>query len=130
MRGAQAFTERFFPSVARFCHEFQYNLRGPAWAVGSCSINYQPTGRGNFPKFHPPNLATDGEKRSVGAFLNFSSEWARRIIVGHKKRLDPDWMLESVIKVYNVTVEENPNQGMLSNSYLVQVCYKIADDLK
>ena len=59
-----------------------------------------------------------------------SSEWARRIIVAHKKGLDPEWMLESVIKVYNVMVEENPNQGMLSNSYLVQVCYKIADDLK
>ena len=50
--------------------------------------------------------------------------------MAHKKRLDPEWMLESVIKVYNVTVEENPNQGMLSNSYIVQVCYKCADELK
>ena len=88
-----------------------------------------------------PNLAAGASFCNLGktffgisepnfALLNCSSEWARRIIVGHKKRLDPDWMLESVIKVYNVTVEENPNQGMLSNSYLVQVCYKIADDLK
>ena len=62
--------------------------------------------------------------------LNFSSEWARRIIVAYKKRLDPEWMLESVIKVYSVMVTENPTPGMLSNSYIVQVCYKIADDLK
>ena len=61
---------------------------------------------------------------------NCSAEWARRIIVAHKKRLDPEWMLESVIKVYSVAADENPNQGMLSNSYLVQVCYKIADDLR
>ena len=61
---------------------------------------------------------------------NFSSEWARRIIVAYKKRLDPEWMLESVIKVYSVMVTENPTPGMLSNSYIVQVCYKIADDLK
>ena len=39
-------------------------------------------------------------------------------------------MLESVIKVYSVMVTENPTPGMLSNSYIVQVCYKIADDLK
>ena len=61
---------------------------------------------------------------------NFSSEWARRIIVAYKKRLDPEWMLESVIKVYSIMVTENPTPGMLSNSYIVQVCYKIADDLK
>ena len=37
-------TERFFHSVARFCPGFQYNLRGPAWAVGSCSISLPAEG--------------------------------------------------------------------------------------
>ena len=33
------YTERFFHSVTMFCYGFQYNLRGPAWAVASCSIS-------------------------------------------------------------------------------------------
>ena len=34
----------FFHSVAMFCHGFQFNLRGPAWAVGSCSISQPAEG--------------------------------------------------------------------------------------
>ena len=36
----------FFHSVAMFCHGFQYNLQGPAWAVDSCSTS--PPTEGTF----------------------------------------------------------------------------------
>ena len=53
------YTERFFHSVTMFCHEFQYNLRGPAWAVGSCSIS--PPAKGTFQKFVLQTLRQSGK---------------------------------------------------------------------
>ncbi len=32
----------------------------------------------------------------------FSPEWARNVLVRHHSRLDPDWLLGSVLKVLEV----------------------------
>ena len=40
----EMFTELFVRSVAMFCYVFQGKLRGPAWAVGSCSVSQSAGG--------------------------------------------------------------------------------------
>ena len=41
----------------------------------------------------------------------FDPGWAREVLVRHKSRLDPDWLLGSVLRVLEVRAEENPNPG-------------------
>ena len=75
----------------------------------------------------------------------FTKEWARRILVDYNQKMDPDWLLGSVLKVIDVMCKENPHpgtfsrihlrinpminfahliSGMLSNSYVTEVYYK------
>ena len=41
----------------------------------------------------------------------FTTEWARKIIVDYTKKTDPDWLLASCVKVFNVNVKDNPHPG-------------------
>ena len=56
-------TELFVPFVAMYWDVFMLELRGPAFAVGSCSI--RPSARGIFQKNHLCNLSTDRMNGSV-----------------------------------------------------------------
>ncbi len=42
---------------------------------------------------------------------NITEEWARRILVAHKSREDPDWLLAAVLKVLEVKATANPTPG-------------------
>lgn len=41
---------------------------------------------------------------------DFNKEWARQILLGHKARTDPGWLLGDMLKVLDVTVTENHEQ--------------------
>ena len=41
----------------------------------------------------------------------FTTDWARRILVDYTQRQDPDWLLASVLKVLEIEVKENPHPG-------------------
>ena len=66
-------TEHFFHSVATFCPGFQYNLRGPAWEVGSCSIS--PPADGTFQDVIFQTLRLSGKNAL------YSNDWVVRIFL-------------------------------------------------
>ena len=41
----------------------------------------------------------------------FDADWAREVLVRHKSRLDPEWLLASVLRVLEVRAEENESPG-------------------
>ena len=88
-------TERFFHCVARFCPGFQYNLRGPAWAVGSCSISLPAEGT-----FQDVIFQTLGR---IAVVQHFSGSAMRHKIL----RLipSPDMDIWTSLMPKNVTVE-------------------------
>lgn len=54
----------------------------------------------------------------------FTTEWARNVLITSRLKEDPDWLLADCLKILDVTAVENPDPGMLSHSYFVQVSYK------
>ncbi|TRY80567.1 hypothetical protein TCAL_04551 [Tigriopus californicus] len=59
---------------------------------------------------------------------DFTKDWAERIMVDYKMKYDSLFLkTPGVLRVLDVIAKENPNPGMLSNSYLVQVSYKLGD---
>ena len=55
-------------------------------------------------------------------------KWAREIIVDYFTRTEEGWFLGCMVKVLLVVAKENPTQGGLSQSFCLEVQYKIGAD--
>jgi len=56
-------------------------------------------------------------------------DWARRIIVDYYTRTEEGWLLGCMVKVQSVSARQNPCQGGLSDSFLLNVEYKIGPEI-
>ena len=67
--------------------------------------------------------------RSPRSCAEFESKsglvWAREIIVDYYTRTEEGWLLGCMVKVMSVVAKENPTQGGLSNSFCLEVQYRI-----
>ncbi|XP_040565835.1 uncharacterized protein [Lepeophtheirus salmonis] len=59
---------------------------------------------------------------------DFNKEWARKVLVSYFTKTDKDWLLADVLKVVDLTITDNENPGMLSNSYVLDVYYRNSKD--
>ena len=67
--------------------------------------------------------------KSCAEFENKNGmKWAREIIVDYYTRTEEGWLLGCMVKVLSVVAKENPTQGGLSQSYCLEVHYKIGSE--
>ena len=67
--------------------------------------------------------------RSCAEFENKTGmKWAREIIVDYFTRTEEGWFLGCMTKVLSVIAKENPTQGGLSQSFCLEVDYKIGPE--
>ena len=67
-----------------------------------------------------PKNVKEFEKKS-------GQNWAKQIVIDYWSRADPGWLLGPMLKILSVIAKENPTPGGLSNSYCLEVFYKVGE---